>query len=69
MQESPATIERSDVCAITAAGVIGEAVVALVLADAFLEKFSGDSIAEIDRNYAATRARVRARFEPSGVTS
>jgi chorismate synthase len=69
MQESPATIERSDVCAITAAGVIGEAVVALVLADAFLEKFGGDSVAEIDRNYAATRAHVRARFQPTGVTS
>jgi chorismate synthase len=69
MQESPATIERSDVCAITAAGVIGEAVVSLVLADAFLEKFGGDSMAEIDRNYAATRARVRARFQPTGVTS
>ena len=69
MQESAATIERSDVCAITAAGVIGEAMVALVVADAFLEKFGGDSIAEIDRNYAAARARIRERFAPTGVTS
>lgn len=63
MAESPAAIERSDVCAVTAAGVIGEAMVCLVLADAFLEKFGGDSIAEITRNYAHTRESVRARFE------
>jgi chorismate synthase len=42
--------ERSDVCVVPAAGVIGEAMVALTLADAFLEKFGGDSIAEIERN-------------------
>jgi chorismate synthase len=42
--------ERSDVCVVPAAGVIGEAMVALVLADAFLEKFGGDSIAEVGRN-------------------
>ncbi|MFQ5793846.1 MAG: chorismate synthase [Candidatus Bipolaricaulia bacterium] len=39
--------ERSDVCAVPAASVIGEAILALVLADAFLEKFGGDSIAEV----------------------
>ncbi len=43
--------ERSDVCVVPAAGVIGEAMVAITLADAFLEKFGGDSMAEIDRNY------------------
>ena len=43
--------ERSDVCVVPAAGVIGEAVVAITLADAFLEKFGGDSMAEINRNY------------------
>ena len=43
--------ERSDVCVVPAAGVIGEAVVALVLADAFLEKFGGDSMAEVERNF------------------
>ena len=42
--------ERSDVCVVPAAGVIGEAMLALVLAEAFLEKFGGDSIAEIERN-------------------
>jgi chorismate synthase len=43
--------ERSDVCVVPAAGVIGEAVVALTLAEAFLEKFGGDSMSEIERNY------------------
>ena len=42
--------ERSDVCVVPAAGVIGEAMVALTLAEDFLEKFGGDSIGEIDRN-------------------
>jgi chorismate synthase len=51
------------VCAVTAAGVIGEAMVCLVLADAFLEKFGGDSISEITRNYAHMRESVRARFD------
>jgi len=45
-----AAVERSDVCAVPAAGVIGEAMVALVLADAFLEKFGGDSMTELRRN-------------------
>lgn len=43
--------ERSDVCAVPACSVIGEAVVAPVLANAFLEKFGGDSFAEISRHY------------------
>ena len=45
-----AAVERSDVCAVPAAGVVAEAMVALVLADAFLDKFGGDSIGEIRRN-------------------
>jgi chorismate synthase len=45
--------ERSDVCVVPAAGVIGEAVVALTLAEAFLEKFGGDSMAEIERNHGS----------------
>ncbi|MGI5836881.1 MAG: chorismate synthase, partial [Chloroflexota bacterium] len=52
-QPVAAAQERSDVCVIPAAGVVGEAMVALVLADAFLEKFGGDSVDEIDRNYNA----------------
>ena len=43
--------ERSDVCQVPPAGVIGEAMVSLVLADAFMEKFGGDSIPETRRNY------------------
>jgi len=48
-----AATERSDVCAVPAAAVVGEAMVALVVADAFLEKFGGDSISEIRRNFDA----------------
>jgi chorismate synthase len=62
MNEAPAAIERSDVCAVPAAAVVGEAMVAFVLADAFLEKFGGDSIDEIEQHYAATAELVRARF-------
>jgi len=50
-EKTEAHYERSDVCVVPAAGVIGEAVVALVLADAFLEKFGGDSMTELERNY------------------
>ena len=51
----PATAinQRSDVCAVPAAAVVGESMVALVLAEAAVEKFGGDSIAEIRRNLAA----------------
>jgi chorismate synthase len=50
-EKTEAHYERSDVCVVPAAGVIGEAVVALTLADAFLEKFGGDSMTELERNY------------------
>jgi chorismate synthase len=43
--------QRSDVCAVPAAGVVAEAMAALVLAEAVLEKFGGDSISETRRNY------------------
>jgi chorismate synthase len=46
-----AAYERSDVCSVPAAGVVGEAMVALVLAAAALEKFGGDSLVELRRNY------------------
>jgi chorismate synthase len=45
--------QRSDVCAVPAAGVVAEAMVALVLADALLEKFGGDSVDETRRNLEA----------------
>ena len=66
MTEAPAAIERSDTCAVPAAAVVGEAMVAFVLADAFLEKFGGDSIDEIERHYQATAEQVRRRFSARG---
>ena len=65
MTISPAAIERSDVCAVPAAAVVGEAMVAIVLADAVLEKFGGDSIEEIVANWKAFTTRTAARFTPS----
>ena len=62
LADAPAAIERSDVCAVPAAAVVGEAMVALVLADAFLEKFGGDSVEEIARHYETTAEQVRRRF-------
>jgi chorismate synthase len=58
----PATAihQRSDVCAVPAAGIVAEAMVALVLADALLEKFGGDSVAEIMRNLASYREAIPA---------
>lgn len=47
-----AAVERSDVCAVPAAAVVGEAMVALILADAFAHKFGGDSLSEMRRNHA-----------------
>jgi chorismate synthase len=63
MDEAAATIERSDVCAVPAAAVVGEAMVALVLADAFLETFGGDSLADVRRAFDARSSARRARFE------
>ena len=54
-----AAYERSDVAVVPAAGVIGEAMVALVLAQAFLEKFGGDSLDEPRRNYQGYLDQVR----------
>jgi chorismate synthase len=65
MTEGPAAIERSDVCAVPAASVVGEAMVALILADAFVEKFGGDAIADVDRAHAAWREALSARFAPA----
>jgi len=52
--------ERSDVCAVPAASVIGEAMVALVLADAMLEKFGADSLGELQRNLDGYKAQLAA---------
>jgi chorismate synthase len=58
--------ERSDVTAVPAAGVIGEAVMALVLADALLEKFGGDSLAEMRRNADGYLASLGHRWRDEG---
>jgi chorismate synthase len=55
-----AAYERSDVCVVPAAGVIGEAMVAIVLAGAMLEKFGGDSLREMKRNFDGYIEQVRA---------
>lgn len=49
-EEATAHHQRSDVCAVPAAGIVAEAMVALVIADAILEKFGGDSVGEVRRN-------------------
>src|SRR5919199_5134564 len=54
-ERSVAHVERSDVCVVPAAGVVGEAMVALVLADALRLKFGGDSLQEALANYQANR--------------
>ena len=51
-----AHVERSDVCAVPAALVVAEAMVCLVLAQAMLEKFGGDSLPEVQENLASYRA-------------
>jgi len=60
-QPATAHPQRSDTCAVPAAGVVAEAVMALVLAEAVLEKFGGDGVAEVARNAQAYLARLRER--------
>jgi len=60
-EPAKAIAQRSDVCAVPAAGVVAEAMVALVLADAVLEKFGGDSVAETRRNVDAYLAALVVR--------
>jgi chorismate synthase len=62
MEPSAAAIERSDVCAVPAAAVVGEAMVALILADALVDRFGGDAIADLERAASASSESVRARF-------
>ena len=54
-----ATVERSDICTVPAAGVVGEAVIAYEMANAMLEKFSGDCLDEMKRNFAAYQEYVK----------
>jgi len=60
-EEARAHNQRSDVCAVPAAGVVAEAMVALVVADAVLEKFGGDSAVETRRNLDAYLAGLAIR--------
>jgi chorismate synthase len=53
-----AAFERSDVCAVAAASVVGEAMVAVTLAESLLEKLGGDSLRELDDNLASYRRRL-----------
>lgn len=62
-EEAVAIHQRSDVCAVPAAGVVAEAMVALVVAQAALDKFGGDSLTETRRNIDTYRAAVAARLE------
>jgi chorismate synthase len=54
-----ATVERSDICTVPAAGVIGEAVVAFELASAMIEKFGGDSLTEMKQNFSSYQEYVK----------
>lgn len=54
-----AAFERSDICAVAAASIVGEAMVAITLCDALLEKFGGDSLRELARNVEGYRAQVK----------
>jgi chorismate synthase len=65
LEPAVAINQRSDVVAVPAAGVVAEAMVALVLAEAALEKFGGDSIAETRRNAEAYRRRLAERRLPT----
>jgi chorismate synthase len=60
-EEALAVRERSDVCALPAAGVVGEAMVAIVLAEAVLEKFGGDTIGEVRASMDAYLERLGSR--------
>lgn len=63
--EAVAHHQRSDVCAVPAAGVVAEAMVMLVLADAMLEKFGGDSLQEVIRNRDSYLASIPAHIQPA----
>lgn len=63
---APATIVRSDICAVPAASVIGEAMLCLALADAVSEKYGGDSVAEVTEHFEASQRGAHAVFKGLG---
>jgi chorismate synthase len=67
-EDAKAHHQRSDVCAVPAAGVVAEAMVALTLAQAMLEKFGGDSIAETRRNLQSFIAAIPELLKTNNVT-
>ena len=60
-EQVQAHFERSDTCAVAACAVVAESMIAIVLANAFLEKFSGDSLEEIKTNYENYQKRISER--------
>jgi len=62
LEEAPAAIERSDVCAVPAAAVVGEAMVAVVLAEAVLERFGGDSMTQVRMHVQTAADRMAERL-------
>ena len=63
LEEAPAAIERSDVCAVPAAAVVGEAMVAWVLAEAVVERFGGDSLRQLKAHVEDAAARIASRVQ------
>jgi chorismate synthase len=60
-EEVLAHYERSDVCVVPAAGIVAEAMVAIILADAWIEKFGGDTIEEIEDNFKNSQKSLKPR--------
>lgn len=69
LEDAPAAIERSDTCAVPAAAVVAEAMVALVLADALIERFGGDSLLDLRERVTATGTRIRGRVSRRPATA
>jgi chorismate synthase len=68
IEDAPAAIERSDVCAVPAAAVVGEAMVALVLAEAVLERFGGDTLKQVQSRVQAAEAQIQGRARRRGAS-
>lgn len=69
LEDAPAAIERSDTCAVPAAAVVAEAMVALVLADALIERFGGDSMLDLRERVTTTGTKIRGRVSRRPATA